>query len=500
MSTTDDAVARTWQDAMTSWFRGQWLAVRVAAGSSLAEAAVIWLAIDALSSRSTGPIAIWPVIVAMLLIAIVPVLTAGASTAVHRAANVLTVLVFGTILVKGLSFPDLSWLDTAWLDGTWDAVLLHDSPAVMPVWIPMLITITAWWWRSRRAENVTGDVRLVFQLGAIVLVAVALIGGFSGMATQGTIAAAATIFFSMILLAMAWARQAAVHPGELSGGTGVATLTSLASVAVVLLAATALVALASPTAFETVIWLLTPLIWIVRIAVLGIAWVLVIILYPVFWLVSWLLAQRSTNDIPPTNNAPLAEPSAAPNQDVTSSGFVLPDDVRIIIASLVLGVIILLIARLALRRAAPTAGPVDVEQHMEIDLRSLLRRRPGHANDDRVDQLAGLRDDPRYRNTVAIREIYERFLRETARIDLARRRPETARRHARRVASVTGDAVADIQTLSNAYSLVRYGDAPASDDQRRAVETAWNRVAPRLRQVSDAVPTPATSKRRGSRR
>ncbi len=473
---------------------GLWRSARVAAGVAVAEAAIVWIMIEDLSNRSVGSIAFAPIIVAMLLLGVGPILLSHLSGLPARLANLALAVVVALILIKGLAFPDTNWLDRAWIDGTRSSLIFRESPDVMPVWVPILVTVAARWWRQRRGENTTDDVRVSFRLGAILLVAAATIGAFTGLESQGSVTTAATVFFAAILLAMSWARQAAVHPGELSGGTTVAAATSIAGVVVVLLVATALVAITNPTAFDTLLWLLSPVFWLVRNAVLGLSFVFLIALYPIFWLVGWLLSLRSNTARPEVTPPVYNDPSPAPSTMPSDSAASLPDEFRIVLASLALIILLAIVVRRVLRRAIAATTSTDVEQHVEFDLRSLLRRRHSAPVESDIDSLAALRNDPRFRNTVAIREIYAAFLRAAASARLGRTRPETARHHAQRIAAALGTPVEDIRTLTAAYGPTRYGSEPATDEQLRTVVSAWGRVAPRL--IAAAAGAPLTGKSR----
>ena len=476
--TTGGLADQATRGSVGSWLMRAWQASRVAVATSIAESAVIWLGIEALSNASVGPIPFGPVAVAMLLIGVVPTLPLPRSGIAARAVGLLTVLVAAAVLVRFLVFPDGAWWNWSWLGDIGGALLLHDGPAVMPIWVPILVAAGAWWWRQRRGDNAPDDVRTSLRVGAVALFVLAAIGAFSGMASEGEIATAGTVFFAAILLAMSWVRQQAVHPGELGGGTGVATLTSLGGVAVVLVLATALVALANPAAFATLVWLLGPVIWLVRLAILGLSGLLLIVTYPFFWVFEWLMSHRAAVP-PPTQDAAMPSPSPSGLFESTAGTAAMPDGLRVVLAAMILAALVLLIGRQALRRTIALAAPTDVEQHVELDLRSLLRRRRSRPGPE-PDPLAGLRNDPAYRDTVAIRELYTRFLRASADAGLDRRRAETARHHACRVAGAIGTPIADIRLLDGTYEDIRYGAVPATAEQRRAVTAAWERVAPRL--------------------
>jgi len=106
-------------------------------------------------------------------------------------------------------------------------------------------------------------------------------------------------------------------------------------------------------------------------------------------------------------------------------------------------------------------------------LRRIRRRRTRPA-----DPLAALRHDPRWRHTVAVREIYAAFLRWCAAMNLARPASRTPSEHAAfLLAHLPKTGIdADVMILTETYTGVRYGDTPATAAESARAREAWARI------------------------
>ncbi|HEV2527083.1 MAG TPA: DUF4129 domain-containing protein [Thermomicrobiales bacterium] len=466
-----------------------WFSVRISAAVAVALAAVLWLAVESLTPEHVGPIALPPFIIMALLIGLVAdprvVPTAGGAVAARarpslgRQLRLLGVVVLAMlVMIRGLAFPGRDLLDLAWLPNAARGLIFRADDAAMPVWVPIGLTALVSWRRGQTDDGID-ETRTTFRLGTGILLVLAAIGAFSGMAPEGRIAIAAALFFAAMLLALNWARQAEVHPGERSGSGLVPALSGIGSVVGVLVLGIGLASLASPAAFSALMWLLSPVIWLVRMAVLGLSYLIFFLLYPFFWLFERLIGDGAVPPEPPQETSPQASFEAIAEQGAENAVNV-PDGLRIVLAAIVLVLLFAIVLRVVLKQVLAASPMTDVEQHSEMDLRSLFRRRRSRKNGPATDPLAALRADPRYRDTVVIRETYAAFLRAAATAGLARRRPETAHHHARRVAAAIGRAPAELETLAGGYGPVRYGEAPATADERSAVVAAWQRVQPEL--------------------
>jgi hypothetical protein len=93
------------------------------------------------------------------------------------------------------------------------------------------------------------------------------------------------------------------------------------------------------------------------------------------------------------------------------------------------------------------------------------------------DPLAELRGDPRWRATVVVRERYADFLRWTREQGLPRGAATTPDELAsiwrQRRSTAAGNAVL---TITSIYDEVRYGGAPASEQDAARVTEAWQQL------------------------
>ncbi|MER3436485.1 MAG: hypothetical protein C4346_02025, partial [Chloroflexota bacterium] len=95
-----------------------------------------------------------------------------------------------------------------------------------------------------------------------------------------------------------------------------------------------------------------------------------------------------------------------------------------------------------------------------------------------ADPLDALRGDPRWRHTVAIREIYRAFLRWSVIMNVPRPASRTPSEHAHHLLAhqpVPG-IEADVIDLTKTYAKVRYGAVPATAADSERVREAWIRV------------------------
>lgn len=454
-------------------------AARGAVAEGLAIGILVWLVIEALSTVATGTIAVWPPVVMAVLAWVTPTVITGQPRARQRLIITGGLVISAVAMIEGLAFPHDGWFDPQWR-AAFDSFVFRASGATMPVWVPLLVTLAVWGMSLSANDRGAESVRLRFQIGLLVLIVIGMIGAFSGMATETQIAGAAAAFFALMLLALGWSRQAAVHPGEQRGGDSVGLWTTVGGIAIVLVVAALLASIVNPAALQALLWLLSPAIWLVRVAILGTAAVLFVLTYPLFWLLQHFSTSDST---PPTPRVEMrATPAFAQQSDQASRDFSgIPDDLRFIMAAIILTALVTsLVRRFAFQPKTPTEAG-DVEQHMDIDWRGLLPRlRRRGSRTSASDPLAGLRGDARFRNTVIIRETYADFLRRAESAGIPRHPTETARHHAERLAERYVNLHADLLAMEHIYGQARYDFPPASDGERERALAAWHRIRPGL--------------------
>jgi hypothetical protein len=163
----------------------------------------------------------------------------------------------------------------------------------------------------------------------------------------------------------------------------------------------------------------------------------------------------------------------------------VPDPIRYLFAAAILLILFTGVTRLALRRRRRAKPKSNEERSSVLEasdllrlLKSLLAARLLKRHAVTVDPLAGLRGDPRWAHTVAIRDVYARYLRWSRDRGLPRRAETTPLEHGRALAGQIGDAGAnaDLGRLTGGYSLARYGADPATAEEAAAVRDAWRRL------------------------
>lgn len=469
-----------WLDA---W---DWRTERIVAARAVAEAALAWLLVYALfgAGDPEPPVSAIVVVGVFLVASLAP-----------RILNVLAVwppwyqiisLALASltmaVVVKLVAFPDHSWTDPAWLDGTRKSLILRPSAAQASVWVIILLVGLVWWWGQLRTEPGIDSTQAAFRWGALALALIATVALLTGAVTNTAVVGAATGFFAASLFAIGWARQAVVHPGERSLAGGIPGLATALGVLVTLVVGLLLAGLASRDLLDTILLVVSPIWVVIRLLLQGVAYIVGGIVYLIFWPVMWLLERRD-----PAEQAaqPILRGTPAPlivDDGGATTTIEVPDTIRYVIAAIILVVAASLLVRFSLRRLCRSTPTDDVEQHVEFDLRAMLRgvrklgRRAGHPVP--TDPLEPLRGDPRWVNTVIIRETYGRFLAWSQTRGAGRAPAETARHHAERVAHEAAPNPEAVQRLTEIYHRTRYGSRPATAAEARAAQDAWHSINP----------------------
>ncbi len=256
--------------------------------------------------------------------------------------------------------------------------------------------------------------------------------------------------------------------------------TFLGPVAALLVVGVLLSGLATGQLLAVLSWLLTPLflaIELLRLALLG-------LLAGFAWL--WTTIQGWFDAGPGTVSGLLPTPAATaevpramptPEADAAAPPAALPGLSRYLGAGALLAAVAVILLQLLRRGGAPVVDPEGERRESVFRWRllgaALARpfRRPRRRG--RADPLAGLRGDPRWRHTLAIRETYRRLLRRGAAAEAPRAPAQTPDEYAPALArrfDAAGDAVAAITAR---YDAARYSDRPATAEEAAAVRAAW---------------------------
>lgn len=364
-------------------------------------------------------------------------------------------------------------------------------------------------WRGLHLLNGSVEPSQVIRgllLGLVVIIAVillraALVSAGSTARDTVTLFLLTPLFLFFSLAAHALSRIVFVRKSHFSGLQGSvvaqerAVITVIGSLGMLLLLVTALVGLfANPAFFVGALHVLTPVgmaianayNWLVGIF----AAMLVIVVTPIFWLISLLtslLSHGASNTKSQPNALPRQRPAAHPAGDIVVSW--LP---YLRVAVLVL----LLLAFFSLvwwglrhrRKAAVRILRKDEDIHESLwswlllwnQLTSMLRglfgrffRRTAQAEEQAQVSLEMMAADPAARD---IREIYRALLKKAASRGYSRKKYETPLELRQRLDEGVPLVEPQLEAITEAYSLVRYGGSPPGADDVAAAQSQWHEL------------------------
>jgi len=457
----------------------------------LAEASIVYL-ITGFALEGPGPeylvLPAWIVVLNMLAAHLVPHLMDEWRVWSPTYETVIGVSIALTTLIsiKAGCFPGVPLWDTIWIRDTLNSLVLLDTSAVRPVW-GILVLVAYSWWRGRtRDEPSIDSAYTMLRFGsaalAIVLVIV-LIGAPDNSQVRDRLSLATISYFIFTLGAIGIARLK-LEGFRTSAPLGPRWLaTFVAPILVVVGVAIILAGIFSRQFLDTVLWVLGPVFWflavVFQVFVIMMALIAFLILTPIFW----LIGSREPRIVQQT-------PTVSTNngldniQQRAEDAINVPDPLRYLIAALLLFLIFSALMRFVFRRRRRARESTDEERESVLDwndvlgdlaarLRNLLRR------PERDDPFAHLRDDPRWRHTLHIRETYTRLQERGAKAGRARRPAETADEYQPAVAAsleAVPDARPALATLTDRYDVARYSGEPAAEADALAVESAWKRL------------------------
>lgn len=484
-------------DARATTRRLDWRTEALVLALATAEAAVVWLVVDLLLAATREDEARVPVAAVFVLIYLGTGLPRWleAFDAWDRGFAIVTAIVVTVstlFAIKTASFPGFGWTDPGWLRETTRAVVYRPNEARVPVWGIVVTSAYAWWRGKTRAEPGPDTALATLRVGTVaaLIAAAAQASVRTGGATQAT-SGAVVVFFAAALAAVAMARMRG-HGGGGGGGSGGGGAdgaaprwldSMLVPVLAVTIGAVVVAGILSRDLLETILWFLGPLIWgvsvVFRIVILVLALLAFLLVSPILWFLS-----RHPIDLAGVKLDPVKVSPGEQAQRVVDRTAQIPDPIRYLAAAAILLILFTGVTRLALRRRRRPAAGASEERSSVLAagdlwglLKSLLaarlRRQPAP-----VDPLAGLRGDPRWMHTVAIREVYGRYLGWSRDRGLPRRAETTPAEHERAVARrIDGAAArADLGQLTGGYNIARYGAEPATAEQAAAVRDAWRRL------------------------
>ncbi|MEZ4572611.1 MAG: hypothetical protein R2849_20305 [Thermomicrobiales bacterium] len=350
-----------------------------------------------------------------------------------------------------------------------------------PVWGNVVLIIYAWFRGRSREEPSLDSAYVMFRWGTLALgliLTLVLIGAPEDLEIRGDLSLGTLAFFGFSLAAIGFARMR-LESFRATTPLGPRWLATFATpVLGILLAAVIAAGIFSRTFLDTVLWVLSPIFFVLgvvfQIIVLAIAIIAFLILTPIFWLLGDVEPEAAnatataTGDLGPTV---LEQP---PND-----AFTIPEPLQYLIAAIVLVVIVTILTRYLFRRRA-RKRPDSIEERESVmewgnlfgslgsQLRSLFDR------EAEADPYAGLRGDDRWRHTITVRERY-RDLQKRDDLGRARNRRETAEEYRPIIASRFETAVRPtVNRMTATYRRVRYSGVPASEQDADQMNQGWN--------------------------
>lgn len=457
----------------------------------VAESAAVYLVllVLAVTSSEAATFPTMPVIFALLAAGAVTQRAVDAARLLSPQYEVVTGVALLVVLasaVWAISMPLFYPWDPRWIADAGRALALFPSRAVFPVWGAVALVAYAWWRGKQRDEPSLEAAHRLLRVGATIALA-SLVGLVivAPPASTGAWRAAflTTIgFFSSGLSATALARL------RLEECRGALRLTPRWLIAVfwpvVLLVAgsAVLTGLFTRSFFETLLWLLSPVFALGRLALVVVLYVVTAIAYVVIALFSWFLAQLG----PITTTPPASRPGtiATPVLDPTSAArhVSYADQLRLLVALALVAGLVWLLTRFFWRRR-PRAKANLNETRVSIFSWSLLgeaaarlAQRLAPSARRRPDPLDPLRRDPRWQYTVIVRETYRAWLRHTGDTSNEMTPVETPAEYARRLSARDPGARPALDQLTTPYNAARYDTRPATAEDAASARSAWDEL------------------------
>ena len=452
---------------------------------AIGDGAIAWLAIAALIRTHNGnrtvvaPLAIGA---GVLLANVVPrvSLPLGWRWWVGYLLTGLGFIITIAIWTKSAAAPQAGWTDFGWVRDLVDGFAVKGDGAGEVVWLSVLGA--GFVWRKGAGRSSVGIDAANEQLrqgGLAVIAALGINALVPAGVGNGAASLAAIVSFAASLTAIALARATTTIGGVDVGRTKSPSI--IAGPAVVIVGVGLLAgALISRDLLNAIVWLLSfPVgaIWFVgRYLIIALAFAVLIVLWPLFWLLQKWLPQPANMKITMPSAPPQDANKLVPGSDPTQ----IPNVLRYGIAALVLLIVCLVVVRIASnRRQLELVAGDETREKLEADGEGSLfgdlwarfrGRRPG------PDPLADLRGRAEWAHTVAIREAFGQFLEWTRERGLAREAAETATEHGAAFEASLPSPSQDAETLVAGYQRIRYRHDPADQRDAEAVVEAWRRL------------------------
>ena len=403
----------------------------------------------------------------------------------YEIVSLVVIAAFFLAAIRVIAYPTEPFFAIGWLWDSLRGLAFFDTRAARPIWGVVALVAYAWWRGRTRDDPSVESAHQIMRIGTIVAV-VALLATFAVLpaaAESGlrrALFAAVITFLAAILAAIALGRLRIEHARGILTLTPGWLVTFLAPVFALVLFGTLLAGIFTRRFLDTLLWLLTPLFWVVNLILLIIVYIATGFAWVIYTIVAFLARFFGPVDGLPRPVNPTGFGTGPTPTDDTQA-LQTPDTVRYLGALILLALIGWVLTRfLWRRRRRRIVGPG--EERESIFSWGLLAENWGDLINGlggrfarKPDHLAHLRDDARWQHTVAIRELYGRFLRRGANAHLPRADDQTPDEYAPLVAAIGPPAPA-VSALTSRYDDARYSAHPATAADAAAARAAWDTI------------------------
>lgn len=434
----------------------------------------------------------WPpevVALLLLLLMLVPFnlsrLASMFKVTVERQQLFMVFALIATLLVawRTLLYEANSILDISWLGQFVDHINQGDNP----LWsrdLLVFVMVVLVWWRGislvgRRID--IGDIGLRFRFG--ILLEVFLVAGLAGSQLGWSVTPFILLFFFVSLMAIILTRVEQLersHSGQ-SFPIGFRWLLLVVGAAALVTYTIGLISgfIGGDSVAEVIGWF-APL-WLAMNFLITSSLITVTVLStPLLtafgWFLSWIIGiigptlQLRLQEFQFLTQQPLATPSPEELSETTETINLIP---RQLLPLLIMLFVVLLVAW-ALGQLFRT-----MRQTAKLEAETMISR-PGLGRLERPDGRRHLLDRlglwRRWRTAASIRHIYQEMCHMAADHGYPRANSETPYEYRTTLAKAWPNNMVDINTITEAFVRVRYGEIPETQDEVNKIRSAWQKL------------------------
>lgn len=468
--------------------RLEWRAELLTVAIILAEVFLVWLALGLVMSeettRDTYPF--WVIVFVLLTAHYVTHLLDQARvwSPDYEIVMVAGIVVTLLVSVKAASFPGYAIYDPAWLIEAVNGLAFFDADQSRPIWGNIVLIVYGWFRGRSREEPSLDSAYTMLRWGTIalgIILALILVGAPDDLEIQDSLSLGTLGFYGSVLAAIGLARMR-IEGSRAATPLGPRWLATFATpILAIIVVAIIGAGIFSRRFFETVLWLLSPVFFVLgvvfQIIVLAIAIIAFLILTPIFWLIGDFESELTS-----ATATPSGDPEQPGLEQVPTDTFTIPEPLQYLIAAVVLVAIVSLLTRYLFRRRSRNRAESIEERESVMDWGDILgslggRLRSVFDRERGPDPYADLRGDDRWRHTIRVRERYRDLQGRGEDLGRARQPRETAEDYRPVVSSRFEPRVRPtVDSMTAIYRRVRYSGIPASEQDAEEMDHGWDDV------------------------